>query len=162
LERGKEELAKLLRRQDLPMRRLLTHETLATVASDLNLQSVDALYTSIGQGHTGAQHVVEKLRAVFGGSEGAEEDVAEMTLASRVRPPRRGPGDGHAAGADRAVFVAGKADWGVRLSSAARPAPVAPLAASFPPGPGTPAPPPPAPMPSSFVSSRPTGSWMSH
>src|SRR5690625_6995432 len=87
------------------MRRLLTHETLATVASDLNLQSVDALYTSIGQGHTGAQHVVEKLRAVFGGSEGAEEDVAEMTLPSRVRSPRASREERHAAETDQGGSV---------------------------------------------------------
>src|SRR5690606_31193133 len=86
LERGKEELAKALRRQDLPMRRLLTHDTLATIASELNLGSIDALYTSIGEGHTGAQHVVEKLRASFGGADGAEEDLAEITLPSKVRP----------------------------------------------------------------------------
>src|SRR5699024_11751414 len=41
LEKGKEELAKALRRQDLPMRRLLTHDTLATAADDLNLPSVE-------------------------------------------------------------------------------------------------------------------------
>ena len=127
LERGKEELAKLLRRQDLPMRRLLTHETLATVASDLNLQSVDALYTSIGQGHTGAQHVVEKLRAVFGGSEGAEEDVAEMTLPSRVRSPRASREERHAAETDQGVIVDGQADLWVKLAKCCAPVPGDPI-----------------------------------
>lgn len=109
------------------MRRLLTHETLATVASDLNLQSVDALYTSIGQGHTGAQHVVEKLRAVFGGSEGAEEDVAEMTLPSRVRSPRASREERHAAETDQGVIVDGQADLWVKLAKCCAPVPGDPI-----------------------------------
>lgn len=108
------------------MRRLLTHETLATVASDLNLQSVDALYTSIGQGHTGAQHVVEKLRAVFGGSDGAEEDMAEMTLPSRVRSrPTRS--QRHAAESDQGVIVDGQSDLWVKLAKCCAPVPGDPI-----------------------------------
>jgi len=126
LERGKEDLAKALRRQDLPMRRLLTHDTLATVASDLNLPSVDSLYTSIGEGHTGAQHVVEKLRAVFGGSDGAEEDVAEMTLPSRARS-RPSRGDRHTTESDQGVIVDGQKDLWVKLAKCCAPVPGDPI-----------------------------------
>ena len=126
LDKGKEELAKALRRQDLPMRRLLTHETLATVADDLNLGSVDALYTSIGQGHTGAQHVVEKLRASFGGSDGAEEDLAEITLPSRARI-RSGRAERRAAETDQGVIVDGQADLWVKLAKCCAPVPGDPI-----------------------------------
>ncbi|MDN5687333.1 MAG: bifunctional (p)ppGpp synthetase/guanosine-3',5'-bis(diphosphate) 3'-pyrophosphohydrolase [Brachybacterium sp.] len=126
LERGKEDLAKALRRQDLPMRRLLTHDTLATVATDLNLTSVDALYTSIGEGHTGAQHVVEKLRAVFGGSDGAEEDVAEITLPSRARSrPTRS--QRRASETDQGVVVDGQTDLWVKLAKCCAPVPGDPI-----------------------------------
>ncbi|MBP2382601.1 bifunctional (p)ppGpp synthetase/guanosine-3',5'-bis(diphosphate) 3'-pyrophosphohydrolase [Brachybacterium sacelli] len=126
LERGKEDLAKALRRQDLPMRRLLTHDTLATVATDLNLPSVDALYTSIGERHTGAQHVVEKLRAVFGGSDGAEEDVAEMTLPSRARSrPTRS--ERHTSETDQGVIVDGQTDLWVKLAKCCAPVPGDPI-----------------------------------
>ena len=126
LEKGKEELAKALRRQDLPMRRLLTHDTLATVADDLNLQSVDALYTSIGEGRTGAQHVVEKLRASFGGTAGAEEDLAEITMPSRVRS-RAGREERHASETDQGVIVDGHADLWVKLAKCCAPVPGDPI-----------------------------------
>ena len=126
LEKGKEELAKALRRQDLPMRRLLTHDTLATVADDLNLNSVDALYTSIGEGHTGAQHVVEKLRASFGGSDGAEEDLAEITLPSRVRS-HAGRVERHASETDQGVIVDGHSDLWVKLAKCCAPVPGDPI-----------------------------------
>ncbi|WP_442878156.1 RelA/SpoT family protein [Brachybacterium sp. J144] len=126
LERGKDELAKALRRQDLPMRRLLTHDTLATVASDLNLPSVDSLYTAIGEGHTSAQHVVERLRASFGGTIGAEEDVAEMTLPSRAksRPSRSAQ---HIADTDQGVVVDGQSDLWVKLAKCCAPVPGDPI-----------------------------------
>ncbi|GLI31632.1 MULTISPECIES: RelA/SpoT family protein [Brachybacterium] len=126
LERGKEELAKALRRQDLPMRRLLTHDTLATIASELNLGSIDALYTSIGEGHTGAQHVVEKLRASFGGADGAEEDLAEITLPSKVRP-RGSRAERHTAETDQGVIVGGHADLWVKLAKCCAPVPGDPI-----------------------------------
>lgn len=126
LERGKEELAKALRRQDLPMRRLLTHDTLATIASELNLGSIDALYTSIGEGHTGAQHVVEKLRASFGGADGAEEDLAEITLPSKVRP-RGSRAERHTAETDQGVIVDGHADLWVKLAKCCAPVPGDPI-----------------------------------
>ncbi|WP_246956227.1 bifunctional (p)ppGpp synthetase/guanosine-3',5'-bis(diphosphate) 3'-pyrophosphohydrolase [Brachybacterium sp. Marseille-Q7125] len=126
LEKGKDELAKALRRQDLPMRRLLTHETLATVASDLNLASVDALYTAIGEGHTSAQHVVERLRASFGGTDGAEEDVAEVTLPSKVRS-RAGRTERHAAETDQGVIVDGHSDLWVKLAKCCAPVPGDPI-----------------------------------
>ena len=126
LERGKEELAKALRRQDLPMRRLLTHDTLATIATELNLSSIDGLYTSIGEGHTGAQHVVEKLRASFGGSDGAEEDLAEITLPSRAR--RRGSRqERHTSETDQGVIIDGHADLWVKLAKCCAPVPGDPI-----------------------------------
>ncbi|WP_010534366.1 RelA/SpoT family protein [Brachybacterium squillarum] len=128
LERGREELAKALRRQDIPMRRLLTHETLNAVAGDLNLGSIDALYTSIGEGHTGAQNVVEKLRATFGGSDGAEEDVAESTVPTWVRPPApKDRSERRTAQTDQGVVVDGQTDLWVKLAKCCGPVPGDPI-----------------------------------
>jgi GTP pyrophosphokinase len=126
LDRGKDELAKALRRQDLPMRRLLTHETLASVAADLNLPSVDALYTSIGQGHTGAQNVVDKLRASFGGTDGAEEDMAEAALPSKVRS-RAGRSEQRTSETDQGVLVDGQSGLWVKLAKCCAPVPGDPI-----------------------------------
>ncbi|MGY5764342.1 RelA/SpoT family protein [Brachybacterium sp. DNPG3] len=127
LERGKEELAKALRRQDLPMRRLLTHDTLAAVARDLNLPSVDALYTSVGEGHTGAQHVVDKLRALFGGTAGAEEDLAETTVPSRARTRPKDRTERHTSETDQGVVVDGQTDLWVKLAKCCGPVPGDPI-----------------------------------
>ena len=126
LDKGKDELAKALRRQDLPMRRLLTHETLATVAGDLNLATVDDLYAAIGEGHVGTQNVVEKLRATFGGTDGAAEDVAEMALPSKARS-RPSRSERHVSDTDQGVVVDGQTDLWVKLAKCCAPVPGDPI-----------------------------------
>ncbi|WP_152353139.1 RelA/SpoT family protein [Brachybacterium subflavum] len=126
LEKGKDELSKALRRQDLPMRRLLTHETLQSVALDLDQNSVDALYTAIGEGHVGAQNVVEKLRATFGGTAGAEEDVVETTLPSKVLA-RPSEAQRHTSETDQGVIVDGQKDLWVKLAKCCAPVPGDPI-----------------------------------
>lgn len=126
LDKGKEELAKALKRQDLPMRRLLTHEALQGVALDLNLADVDQLYAAIGEGHASAQHVVEKLRASFGGEAGAEEDVVEVTMPSKAltHPTRE---QRHISDTDQGVVVDGQTDLWVKLAKCCGPVPGDPI-----------------------------------
>ncbi|WP_106506653.1 RelA/SpoT family protein [Brachybacterium timonense] len=126
LEKGKDELSRALRRQDLPMRRLLTHEALQSVAGDLNLADVDALYTAIGENHVSAQRVVEKLGACFGGSEGAEEDVTEVTMPSKVRGATTRK-EHHTAETDQGVVVDGQSDLWVKLAKCCAPVPGDPI-----------------------------------
>lgn len=123
LERGKEELAKALRREDVPMRRVLTHKVLHTVASDLHYPDVDALYTAIGEHHVSAAHVVDKLRHAFGGAVGVEEDIAETVVPSKARSgtPRR-----HTS-ADRGIVVDGQNDLWVKLAKCCAPVPGDPI-----------------------------------
>ena len=123
LERGRDELAKALRRQDMPMRRLLTHETVQSVAKDLNYSDVDALYTAIGEHHISAANVVEKLRGAFGGSAGAEEDLAESVVPSKARSGSRHRG----ASADRGIVVDGEGDVWVKLAKCCAPVPGDPI-----------------------------------
>jgi GTP pyrophosphokinase len=126
LDKGKDELAKALRRQDLPMRRLLTHQTLQNVALDLNLKDVDGLYTAIGEGHVGVQNVVERLRATFGGTEGAQEDLTEVTLPSKaLSHPSRS--QQHASETDQGVVVDGQTDLWVKLAKCCAPVPGDPI-----------------------------------
>jgi len=123
LERGKDELAKALRKQNLPMRRLLTHSTLQAVATDLNFPDVDGLYAAIGEGHVSAAAVTHRLVVSFGGSEGAAEDVAEMTLPSKARS-RHVP---QADDADQGVTVDGHDDLWVKLAKCCAPVPGDPI-----------------------------------
>src|SRR5690349_15915260 len=84
IEAGKEQIVKAMRKQGLPLQRLLTSDALLTIARDLHLADVASLYAAVGEGQVSAQSVVQKLVAGYGGEEGAVEDIAETAL-----PPRR-------------------------------------------------------------------------
>ena len=77
IERGKESLARLMRREGLPLQRMLTHETLSVVAADLNHPDVTALYAAVGEGNTSAQSVVRRILETFGGEQAVADEAAE-------------------------------------------------------------------------------------
>ncbi|MDF1489394.1 RelA/SpoT family protein [Tessaracoccus caeni] len=87
IEAGKEILAKDIRRTGMPLQRLLTLENLTAVANELGHKDVPALYNAIGEGHVGAQGVVEKLIALHGGEDEAVDTVSEDVIVER-RPRR--------------------------------------------------------------------------
>lgn len=123
LERGKDALSKSLRKQNLPMRRLLTHDTVQAVATDLNYPDVDGLYAAIGEGHISAEAVTARLVASFGGDEGAAEDVAEMVLPSKARSRPRPRIDD----SDQGIVVDGQSDLWVKLARCCAPVPGDPV-----------------------------------
>ena len=71
------------------MQRLLGGDQLLTLARDMHLADIAALYAAIGEGHVSAQSVVQKLVAQLGGTEGAVEDIAEAIDAGPRRAARR-------------------------------------------------------------------------
>ena len=85
LEQGKDAIAKLLRKQNLPLHRLMANQALVGVAHELKIKGIDELYSAVGEGKVSAQSVVSKLLQLHGGEEGASEDLAEATAPSRVR-----------------------------------------------------------------------------
>jgi GTP pyrophosphokinase len=74
LEQGKDEIAKLLRKQNLPLHRLMANQALVAVAHELRIKGIDELYSAIGEGKVSAQSVVNKLLQLHGGEEGASEN----------------------------------------------------------------------------------------
>ncbi|MBF8185140.1 bifunctional (p)ppGpp synthetase/guanosine-3',5'-bis(diphosphate) 3'-pyrophosphohydrolase [Nonomuraea sp. K274] len=116
IEAGKEAIGRAMRKQGLPLQRLMSGEALLALARDLRYPDVSALYAAVGEGHVAAQAVVQKLVASIGGVDSAEEDIAETSLPTRLRGrPRGGGGAG--------VVVAGDADVWVRLSKCCTPVP---------------------------------------
>ncbi|GGP15874.1 GTP pyrophosphokinase [Nonomuraea glycinis] len=115
IEAGKEAIGRAMRKQGLPLQRLMSGEALLALARDLRYSDVSALYAAVGEGHTAAQTVVQKLVASIGGVDSAEEDIAETSLPTRLRGRPRGGGAG--------VVVAGDADVWVRLSKCCTPVP---------------------------------------
>ncbi len=89
IEQGKEALAKDLRRTGLPMQRLLTLENLTAAANELGFKDVPSLYNAVGEGHLGAQGVVEKLIQLHGGEEETVDTVTEDTVVKQRRSPTR-------------------------------------------------------------------------
>jgi len=117
VEAGKTALTRAMRKSSLPMQRLLGGDQLVTIARDMHLTDVTALYVAIGEGHVSAQSIVQKLVASLGGVEGATEDLAETTIPTRTQTtPRR-------AGGDAGVMVSGMSDVWVKLARCCTPVP---------------------------------------
>jgi GTP pyrophosphokinase len=122
IEQGKDALARALRKQNLPLQRLLSTEALTGLAAELRYQDISALYAAIGENHVSAQSVVNKLVALVGGEEGAAEDMAEATVPT-LRPTRR---RARPAG-DPGVIVSGTPDVWIKLARCCTPVPGDPI-----------------------------------
>ncbi|MBB2914992.1 GTP pyrophosphokinase [Streptosporangium becharense] len=116
IEAGKEAIGRAMRKQGLPLQRLMSGESLLVLARDLRYADVSALYAAVGEGHIAAQAVVQKLLTSIGGVEGAEEDIAETSVPTKLRGRPRGSGGA-------GVVVAGDSDVWVRLSRCCTPVP---------------------------------------
>jgi len=116
---GKDAIAKAMRKQGLPLQRLMTHDSLTELAGELRYPDISSLYAAVGDGHVSAQHVVGRLVAHFGGQEGATDDLAEATTPSSGLPrPRNG---------DPGVVVVGTDDVWVKLARCCTPVPGDPI-----------------------------------
>ncbi|QVQ55164.1 bifunctional (p)ppGpp synthetase/guanosine-3',5'-bis(diphosphate) 3'-pyrophosphohydrolase [Spiractinospora alimapuensis] len=116
IEQGKDAIARFMRKQELPIKRMLTSESVLALARDLRYPDVSALYAAVGEGHISAQNVVQKLVDSLGGLASAEEDLAETALPTRKRGPQRMHGN-------PGVVVDGDPDVWVRLSKCCTPVP---------------------------------------
>jgi guanosine-3',5'-bis(diphosphate) 3'-pyrophosphohydrolase len=115
IEAGKDSIAKEVRRVGLPMQRLVSVDSVTALARELRYPEVSALYAAVGEGHTSARHVVQRLVALLGGVEHAEEELAERSTPSTVAR-RRSTGDA-------GVVVKGASDIWVKLARCCTPVP---------------------------------------
>ncbi|MFF2658764.1 RelA/SpoT family protein [Kitasatospora sp. NPDC058032] len=119
IEQGKEAIARAMRKQGLPIQRILTGDSLVTLAHEMRYPDISSLYAAIGEGHVTAQSIVQKLVQALGGEEGATEDLAETatpTHDNRRAVRRRAKGD-------PGVIVKGVEDVWVKLSRCCTPVP---------------------------------------
>jgi len=112
VEQGKEALAQAMRKRNLPLQKLTTQDSLLAVAGQLNLTTVSGLYAAIGEGHTSAQSVIEKLLA--GVTDAVEHDDSEV-ITTTARPRSATSGNG--------VLVRGDTDVLVKLAKCCTPVP---------------------------------------
>ncbi|KAA9154806.1 bifunctional (p)ppGpp synthetase/guanosine-3',5'-bis(diphosphate) 3'-pyrophosphohydrolase [Amycolatopsis acidicola] len=92
IEAGKDAITKEIRKVGLPMQRLVTAESMGALAAELRHPDISSLYAAVGESHTSAKHVVQRLVALIGGVEEAEEELAARATPSTVTR-RRGSND---------------------------------------------------------------------
>lgn len=119
IEQGKDQIGRLLRKEGLPLKRVMTHESLTEVAREFRVADVSALYAAVGEGNLGAQAVVRKVIEVSGGTAGAAEDLAEaVTITGPTGPVRTS-----SASSDSGIVVKGVSDVLVKLARCCTPVP---------------------------------------
>ncbi|MQY11917.1 Bifunctional (p)ppGpp synthase/hydrolase RelA [Streptomyces sp. RB5] len=121
IEQGKDSIARAMRKQNLPIQRILTGDSLVTIAHEMRYPDISSLYAAIGEGHVSAPNVVQKLVQALGGEEAASEDIEETA------PPLRGRGKKRRSANDPGVIVKGVDDVWVKLSRCCTPVPGDPI-----------------------------------
>jgi GTP pyrophosphokinase len=114
IETGREALAKELRREGMPLQKIMASDALLTVAGAMNLIDADALYAAIGESQVSAQSIVQRLSREL---RGGEPEQLPTTATRGVRGPRTGRGS--AAG----LYVEGLDDVMVHLARCCTPVP---------------------------------------
>jgi guanosine-3',5'-bis(diphosphate) 3'-pyrophosphohydrolase len=116
IEDGKQAIARAMRKQGLPLQRLLSDDALGSLARELHYTDISGLYAGVGEGHVTAQTVIQRLIQARGGAEGAVEDLAE-TIAPQPKTRQLRPAG------DPGVVVKGASDVWVKLARCCTPVP---------------------------------------
>lgn len=111
IEQGKDAIARAMRKQNLPLQRLMNQDSFAQVAAQLRYDDVSALYAAVGEGHVSTQSVLEKVVTSL---QGEEETETALPTQQRVRRPAR---------SDSGVLVRGAPDILVKLAKCCTPVP---------------------------------------
>ncbi|WP_133849902.1 RelA/SpoT family protein [Labedaea rhizosphaerae] len=115
IEAGKDAIAKEVRRVGLPMQRLVSADSITALARELRYGDISGLYAAVGENHLSARHVVQRLVALLGGVDHAEEELAERATPSTITRRR--------ASGDAGVIVKGASDVWVKLARCCTPVP---------------------------------------
>ena len=112
LESGRDELTRELRRQGLPISRLVGSETLAKEAAAAGYAELEALYVAMGEKHVSARTIAQRLAKSLGAGQEGEflPATVQRTARRRKRP-------------NASVHVEGLDDLMVRLSRCCTPVP---------------------------------------
>ena len=116
IETGKDSIVRAMRKQGLPLQRMMTNQALTAIAADLHQADISALYASVGEGRISATTIVQRLVDAAGGVDGAADDAAETISPSTVQRHGRASGD-------VGVIVKGADDVWVKLARCCTPVP---------------------------------------
>src|SRR3954451_4344349 len=119
IEQGKDAITRAMRKQNLPLQKLMTQDVLVDVANSMRYEDVSGLYAALGEGHVSTQSVIEKVLAhVQGAQETEEEEELSFTPSHRSSRLR---------GSDSGVLVRGAPDILVKLAKCCTPVPGDPI-----------------------------------
>ena len=113
IEAGREELTRELRRERLPVNRVLEGPQFEAEMTALNYADVDTLLAAIGEGHVGARAIAQRIAQRFQSGDSDERLPASV----------RRPGELRRKGNNVGVHVEGFDDVMVRLSKCCTPVP---------------------------------------
>jgi GTP pyrophosphokinase len=113
IEQGRDAIARAMRKQNLPLQKLMSQESFAEVAAQLKYDDVSSLYAAVGEGHVSTQSVLEKVVALVRDVEEGDEPDLPMPVRSRPLPRN----------SDSGVLVRGAPDILVKLARCCTPVP---------------------------------------
>ncbi|MEP6479096.1 MAG: bifunctional (p)ppGpp synthetase/guanosine-3',5'-bis(diphosphate) 3'-pyrophosphohydrolase [Rhodoglobus sp.] len=114
VEQGKDAIARAMRKQNLPLQKLMSQDSFAEVAALLRYEDVSALYAAVGEGHVSTQSVIEKVLASLHTESENEDSEIAFSPKARSRPLKN---------SDSGVLVRGAPDILVKLAKCCTPVP---------------------------------------
>jgi GTP pyrophosphokinase len=103
-----------MRKQNLPLQRLMSADSLTKLASELRYPDVDSLYAAVGDGHSSAQSIIERLTSSLGDDDDSDE-VFELPTRTSSADRSRADNSG--------VLVRGDSDVMAKLARCCTPVP---------------------------------------
>ena len=114
IEQGRDAIARAMRKQNLPLQKLMNQDSFAEVAALLRYEDVSALYAAVGEGHVSTQSVLEKVVSSVQSIE--ESDSTDLPVAPRGQTQTL-------RNSDSGVLVRGAPDILVKLARCCTPVP---------------------------------------
>jgi len=114
IEQGKDAIARAMRKQNLPLQKLMNQDSFNEVAAQMRYEDISALYAAVGEGHVSTQSVIEKVLVTLH-TEAETEDV-EIPFPTKGRSKQL-------RNSDSGVLVRGAPDILVKLAKCCTPVP---------------------------------------
>ncbi|RZU65005.1 GTP pyrophosphokinase [Microterricola gilva] len=114
IEQGRDAIARAMRKQNLPLQKLMSQDSFAEVAAQMKYVDVSALYAAVGEGHVSTQSVLEKVVAAVQAVD--ETDGPELSIPVKGRTQQL-------RSSDSGVLVRGAPDILVKLARCCTPVP---------------------------------------
>jgi guanosine-3',5'-bis(diphosphate) 3'-pyrophosphohydrolase len=116
IEQGKDAIARAMRKQNLPLQKLMNQDSFNEVAAQMRYEDISSLYAAVGEGHVSTQSVIEKVL----GTLHTEVEDSEMSFPTKGRTKQL-------RNSDSGVLVRGAPDILVKLAKCCTPVPGDPI-----------------------------------